>query len=159
NNIKSNYVGRYGEVRESDFFATTAEVKQNGTVVFSGNYIDDGFLNYIVPETGNFEITFTNTNIEVDGLAGKNITKLFFDKANEDSAPPTLQHLQFRNTDDHVTDRFTSASEGTVRLAAGDFQYIMIDEWSGYYEYNAGNEIEFFYSPYNQNNWTELELT
>lgn len=159
NKIRSNYIGRYGEKRDSDFFATTAEVKQNGNVVFSGNYIDDGFLNYTLPETGNFEVTFTNTNIEVDGLAGKNITRLQFDKGQEDDTPPTLQHLQFRNTDGKVTDRFASVSDGTVRLAAGDFQFTENEWGSGYFIYNEGNTVELYYSLYDQDDWTELELT
>lgn len=152
-NIRSNYVGRYGEVRESDFFATEVEIKHEDEIVFSGNYIEDGYLSYSIPETGKLEFTFTNTNIDVDGLNGKNITRLSFDRSREDWASPTLQHLQFRNTDNKVTDRFETAEQGAVRLAAGDFKFT-----GSYASYLPGNEVQFFYSTYGQDTWTEIEL-
>lgn len=65
--------GRYGEVRDSDSFTTHFEIKQNGSVIFSGEYFD--FLNFSLP-AGELEITFTNSNVEVDGLTGKNITQI-----------------------------------------------------------------------------------
>ncbi|MFA7686897.1 MAG: T9SS type A sorting domain-containing protein [Moheibacter sp.] len=155
-----NYIGRYGERRDSDFFATEVELKQDGETIFSGNYITDDFLNYVLPETGSLDLTFINTNINVDGLQGKNTTQLLFDRDQEDFTSPTVQHLQFRNEDDKVTDRFASGDEGFVRLAAGDFRYTIINEWGGgYYTYHEGNTVEFYYSLYDQNNWTELELT
>lgn len=158
-NLKTMFMGGYGEVRYSDFFATQVEVKRDGNIVFSGNYMEDGFLDYTFPDNGNIEMTFNNSNTIIDGLVGENITKLYFDKANEDSAPPTLQHLQFRNANDKVTDRFVSASEGTVRLAAGDFRFTELNEFEGYYVYIPGSTVEFYYSPYNQDNWAEIQLT
>ncbi len=147
------YKGRYGETRESDLFAaTTVEVKQNGSVFFSGDYM--GFQQTTLPTSGLLDITLTNSNIEVDGLPGKNTAQVSFD-AGEENAPPTLMHLQFRNADSQVSDRFTSSQEGTVRLAAGDFYYIS----GNYFDYVEGNTIQFFYSLYNQDEWTELELT
>ncbi|MCK9616384.1 MAG: T9SS type A sorting domain-containing protein [Lentimicrobiaceae bacterium] len=152
--IKTQYKGRYGETRESDFFNTHVEIKQNSNVVFSGSYID--FMQFFLPDSGLLEATFTNSNIEVDGLAGKNITQVIFDKEAEDATPPTLQMLQFRNISGKVTDRFTSAAEGTVRLAAGDFEFI---PGSSHFAYKEGNTVELSYSLYDQNDWTELELT
>ena len=148
------YKGRYGEQRGSDFFDTHVEVEQNTNVVFSGSYID--FMQFPMPGSGLLEVTYTNSNIEVDGLAGKNTTQLIFDKEEEDATPPTLQMLQFRATSGKVTDRFTSAEEGTVRLAAGDFK---IDMEFFAFVYNEGNAVELYYSLYDQNDWTELELT
>src|SRR5690606_13370289 len=46
--------------------------------------------------------------------------------------------------------------QGTLRLAAGDFQFNPVSYVS---DYNEGNTVELYYSPYNQDNWTELELT
>ena len=46
-----------------------------------------------------------------------------------------------------------------MRLAAGDFNYTMIDNATGYYTYQEGNNVEIAYSLYNQNDWTELNLT
>lgn len=153
NFIFSNSKGRFGESSRKNLSLTTVEAMQNGNVIFSGDYL--AFLQIELPITGQIEISFSNTNFEIDGLTGKNITKLNYNATALDS-PPSLRHLQFRNTEDKVTDRFTSASEGTVRLAAGDF-YLNFDKY--YFEYNPGSTINFYYTPYNQNNWTELELT
>ncbi|MFA5618785.1 MAG: T9SS type A sorting domain-containing protein [Weeksellaceae bacterium] len=152
NYLLSNYKGRYGEMRESDFFNTTVEAKQNGNTIYSGNYTDF-YAQYLpLSPDGIWDITFTNTNVEVDGIPGKNITHIIY----EGEAAPTLQHLQFRNTNDQVTDRFESAENGTVRLAAGDFEF---DAEASIFAYNEGNSVEFFYSRYNESEWTELELT
>jgi len=159
NFLYANYKGRYGESRESDFFATQIEAKHNGSIIFSGNYIDFtweyGIFGSGLPTDGQIEISLTNTNITVDGLAGKNITKLSYNASEADS-PPTLQALQFRNSSDEPTSSFTSAAEGTLRLAAGDFQ--SNPDTFGY-DYNEGNIVEVYYSLYDQDNWTGLELT
>ena len=141
------YKGRYGESRESDLLATDVIVKQNGNIVFSGTYLD--FLSFSVPY--GVEIDFSNTNTNVFGLNGTNNTKLTYNPEG-DNRPPTLQMLQFRDTDGNVADRFSSASEGTVRLAAGDFAV------SGHIIYKPGNIVKMFYSIHNENEWTELDI-
>lgn len=153
NSIRFQHKGNFSEIRESDFFATQTEVKQNGNVVFSGDYSE--LLSYVFPTSGNIEITLIDANTTIEGQEGINTTTITYN-ADQDDAPPTLQHLQFRDTNDKVTSIFDSAENASVRIAAGDFKFI---EASGYYDYNPGNAVEFYYSPYNQNNWTELELT
>lgn len=148
--------GRYGETRESDFLATQIEVTRNENVIFSGTYEDFKYFN--LPTTGQFEIVLTNANTLVDGLDGTNTTTITYN-ADEDDAPPTLQHLQFRNADNQVSSIFDSAQGATLRLAAGDFNYTMIDGARGYYTYEEGNNVALAYSLYNQNDWTALELT
>lgn len=157
NSIKSNFMGRFGEKREGDLFLSTVEVKQNNQTVFSGNYIE--FLSFPNPTSGEVEVTIINENIRVDELEGKNITKLFYDNSNSDKASPTLQHLQFRNSDEQVTDRFQSADEGFLGIAAGDFIYESREGWNSYFNYQEGVEVEVFYSVFNQNNWNEIEMT
>lgn len=152
NYLSAQYKGRYGEVRDSDFFNTNIEIKQNGTTISSGIFTDD----YFIPFEGVIDIILTDNNIEVDGLTGKNIVQATVDQNQEDMTAPTLQMLQFRDNSGVVTDRFSAAADGTVRLAAGDFR-LNLDDF--YYEYNPGNTVEFYYSPYNQNNWAEIELT
>ena len=154
NQISELYKGRYGENRESDFFATQVEAKQSGSTVFMGDYIDF-LMNYSLPTNGNMQITFINANNTIEGLDGINTTTITYNADRED-APPTLQHLQFRDINGKVTDRFASASEGTVRLAAGDFQFTIINSWFGYYDYNPGNTVNFSYSKHDQNSWTEI---
>lgn len=155
NTFRTSNIGRYGENRESDFFATQLEAKQNGSVIFSGSYLD--FLGFYLPTSGQIELTLTNNNTVIDGITGENITKITYD-ADEEDAPPTLQHLQFRNSDNDVTSVFDSSENATVRIAAGDFKFNNIDGMGGYYEYEAGNNIELFYSIHDQNDWLELEL-
>lgn len=156
NEFKTATKGRYGEKRESDYLAIQIEVKRNGSILFSGTYED--FETYNLPSSGQFEIVLTNANTLVDGLEGKNTTTITYN-ADEDDIPPTLQHLQFRNSDDQITSVFDSAEGASIRLAAGDFNYTMIDGTTGYYTYEEGNNVSLSYSIYNQNNWTELELT
>lgn len=158
NSLNVQFKGNYGEIRESDFFDTQIEINHSGTSIFSGSYIDFlwqyGIFTMGLPSNGDIEVTLTNNNIEVDGLAGKNVTKLTYNASVEDS-PPALQALQFRNSSDEVTTRFQSAEEGTVRIAGADFTGTGNDNFI----YNEGNVLEFFYSPYNQDNWTEIEFT
>lgn len=149
--LKANYVGRYGEIRESDFLSTNVEVKQNGSTVFNGNYVDNAFFSYSFPASGKMDVTFTNNNMSVDGLESKNITHLEFEQGTSDAVPPTLQHLQFRDTDNKVTDRFASADKGTIRIAGADFDYNK--------NYIGGQSVELYYSLYNQDNWSNIPLT
>lgn len=155
NKFKTSNRGRYGETRESDYLATQIVVKQNGNVVFSGSYED--FETYNLPG-GEIEIVLTTANTFVDGLQGTNTTTISY-TGGESDAPPTLQHLQFRDSDEQVTSIFDSNVGATVRLAAGDFKYKTIPTGGGYYDYEEGNNVALSYSVYNQNDWTELGLT
>lgn len=157
NQMKGKYQGRYGENRGSDNFATDVEVKHNGDIIFSDTFVE--FLNTQLPNSGEIELILTNANTLVDGLEGSNNTTIKYTADAEDYLPPTLQHLQFRNSQDQVTHVFNTAEEGHIRLAGGDFEYLMIDEWSGYFDYNEGSTVALSYSLYRENEWTELELT
>lgn len=148
------YKGRFGELRQSDYLATDVSVIHNGSNVFSGNYID--FTSYNIPAFGPLEISFSNENTNAFGVNGKNEAKLTYVSDGSERFPPTLQMLQFRDTDGNVTELFASADEGTVRLAAGDFTF---NTSQFGYVYNPGNTVEMFYSIHNENNWTELQLT
>lgn len=157
NTFKTFNKGRYGENRESDFFATDIEAKQNGSVVFSGSYWD--FVDFEMPTSGEIEITMTNANTLIEGLEGTNITTITYN-ADEEDAPPTLQHLQFRNAEDQVTSIFEGTEDATVRIAAGDFIYTWIDDWmGGYYAFEDGNTVEMFYSINAEDDWQGLSLT
>lgn len=144
--------GRYGETRETDYLATQIELKQNGNSIFSG-YLED--FTSSLPSTGQIEIILTNPNILIEGLEGKNTTTISY---NGSDLPPTLQHLQFRNLNDQVTDIFDSTQSATVRLAAGDFKYNS-NGTDGYFTYEAGNTVTLFYSKHSENNWATLGIT
>ncbi|SMC32683.1 T9SS type A sorting domain-containing protein [Moheibacter sediminis] len=147
-------IGRYGEFRESDFISAEIEVYRDNVSIFAGDYITLT-LDPMFNTPNQFEIKIINPNTMVDGVQGKNITQVFFDNNNEDSFPPSLQMLQFRNSDNMITHNFMSGQEGFVRLAASDFNF------SGFlvYNYNEGNSVQLFYSLYNQEEWSQLTLT
>ncbi len=113
------------------------KVTQNGNSVYFGNI--GGFT---LPTSGEISIMLSNLNVKVDDVVGINTTKFTYN-ASQNNAPPTLQMLQFRNSENVVTDRFSSASHGTVRLSAGDFQYNSSNFAMDYIE---GNTVEFSYN-------------
>lgn len=148
NKLKIANKGRYGETRETDYLASQIELKQNGTTTFSGLLKD---FSGNVPTTGAIEITLTNPNTLVEGLVGTNTTNIFY---NAPDSPPTLQHLQFRNSNDEVTNIFDSTTGANLRIAAGDFKFN-----TTYFSYETGNNVTVSYSKYNQNNYTDLAVT
>ena len=152
NKLKIANKGRYGETREADYLATQMVLKQNGTSIFSGN-LEDYTTN--LPSSGQIELTLTNPNTLIEGVEGKNTTTISY---NAPDAPPTLQHLQFRNSSNEVTNTFDSTLGANLRIAAGDFKYNN-NGASGYFTYETGNNVTLSYSKYNQNNWTTLALT
>lgn len=158
--IYAQSIGRYGEVRENDLMAISVEIKYNGDPVYSGDVL--GLSNFLwMWSAGNhpdgiFDVTMTSTNSKVHDLPGFSSAHMTYDWTNEDWTAPSVQRLQFRDISGKVTDRFISPAEGTVRLAAGDFGY---DSFTATFNYQEGSSVEFYYSKYNQDEWTELELT
>jgi len=144
-----DYKGIYGEVRESDYFNTQAEVRQNGTVIFTGNLTDS-----FIPLNGEIELTLTNSNVQVEDMTGTNTTKIFYN-ASQTDIPPALQALQFRNDSGKVGNVLESVNNSEVRLAAADHEY---HPDTTLFSYIEGNTVEFYYSLHAQENWTELEL-
>ncbi len=51
---------------------------------------------------------------------------------------------------------FSTADEGNVRIAAGDFKSNPDDI---YFDYVEGNSVEFSYSVHGENDWKSLEIT
>lgn len=130
-----NYIGRYGEVRDTD--AALATMNQR--------------------KEGNFTIqTITNSNVKVDSINGKNITILKFDQSKPDFTPPTLQMLRFYNEDKKlITDIFSTKDEGLLEFAAGDFRYIE-DATSTYFLSEAPEKVEVFYTKNGTNTWDKI---
>ncbi len=156
NKFKIEKKGRYGETRETDYLASQLEIHQNGNVIYSGTYKD--FQNSNLPTSGEIEIVLTTSNTMVEDLQGNNTTIINY-TAGENDAPPTLQHLQFRNVDAQVTNIFDSIEGATLRLAAGDFKFNPIDGLNGYYTFIEGNSLLISYSVHDQNDWITLSLT
>ena len=132
------YLGRYGELRETDAEIATADTKEteNGTL-----------------------ITLTNTNIELDGITGKNIAEILFDSKKEDNAAPTFQMLSFKDAEGNICDRFTSIKGAKMLLAGGDFTYIPKTKFPyGFYTCEAPASVKAFYAPRGTESWVELPL-
>ena len=157
-----HYIGQLGEQRETDPNYTQTTVKFNNNEVYDGDYygVREFTYNWATSshEKGVFDLTFTNSNIEVDGLAGKNVTHIIYDEQKEDAMAPVLQMLQFRRTDDVVTNCFENPKDGILQFAGGDFVYNEIPgiriNW-----YDCKEQtVAVAYSPYGQDSWTELAV-
>lgn len=142
-------VGRYGEMRWGNE-GTTTTTKFNGTEVDMESFSPE--------EKGVYEITITNTNTEVDGLPGHNTTTVYFDQNQEDMTPPSIEMLQFKNCNGEITDRFNTASDGTIEFYASDLDYhFYLERWAGLYEVKPV-EVQVEYAPYNTEEWQELPV-
>lgn len=133
------YVGRYGEVRETDAHLFTQQVSSEP---------DGDFVN----------LTITNTNIDVDGVPGKNVTVVRYNERQTDGTAPTLQMLQFRDRKGRITDRFEHAVDGVMKMAGGDFNYVY-DKAKGKAYFECGGQTACVsVSPYGKDEWQELDV-
>ena len=152
-------LGRLGEQRRSDEIYLHQLAKGNGEVVYDDTWQNGAaYWSFYAknPNYGMIDEVLENPNVEVDGLLGKNVTTLHYDLSAMDFNAPTVTMLQFRDADDHVTDHFATASDGTLQFSAGDFNFQMNAEtgWS-WYECTETN-VEVAYSPYGLNAWKSL---
>ena len=134
------YIGRYGEYRETD--VRVAEHEEHD--------VEGGSL-----------ITLTNNNIEVDGVAGKNVTEILYDFTNAtDYTAPTFQMLTFKDADGNICDRLKSTQGAKMLVAGGDFTYVDLPVYPyiGYYTCDAPASVKAYYAPHGTDTWTELAL-
>ena len=145
--ITNYFVGRYGETRWCNE-GTTAATKFNGTEVDLESFTPEG--------KGNYEITITYPNIEVDGLPGYNTTTVYFDQNQEDMTPPSIEMLHFKNGEGCITDRFATSTDGTMEFYTSDFDYHYYPElWNGIFEIKPV-DVQVEYAPYGTKSWNEL---
>jgi hypothetical protein len=152
-NFIAGTVGRYGELRESDFVEAEISIYQNEELIYTDDYLSLLFNPLFVGDN-EFRIKLSSSNTHIDNMLGSNITEIIFDNSLEDSHPPSLQMLQFRDSSNKIKHQFSADNEGVMRLAASDFY---LDE-ELIFHYVPGNNVEVFYSLYDQNDWAELEL-
>lgn len=152
--------GRYGESRLIDLEILTNVLSIDGVKMFEG-YWDDlvgyMFTNYTDSPEGLVEIVFTDENVSVDDLSGKNITEIGYEKNGEDVWTPTLQMLHFRDQDGIVTDRFETGKDGILELAGGDF-IEHYDEDNNYWYTEEEAQVSVEYAPYNTGDFSALEV-
>ena len=156
-----NHIGRNGENRESDLWASHTVVKVDDEIVAE----EEGYFSYNWTKNSESQglvgITVTNENVDVDGLSGKNVTSIHFNMAGEDNTAPTLQMLDFRDQDDNAIDRFDTAVEGKLQFYCGDFNERYTDDvyHTQYFVCNDLTSVEVAYSPYQADTWTALDAT
>ena len=155
-NYNPLYIGQLGEQRETDKNYTQTTVKFNNNEVYNGDYygVSEFTRNWATSshEKGVFDLTFT------DGLAGKNVTHIIYDEQKEDAMAPVLQMLQFRSTDDIVTNNFENPKDGILQFAGGDFVYNEIPGTNINWYDCKEQTVAVAYSPYGQDSWTELAV-
>ena len=147
------YLGRYGEFRGSDLASAQLQITYNQDSVICTDVaaIRTDFYNFILEKkVGQIDVDIVNTNVEVDGLAGKNHTHVFYDWALEDWTAPTLQMLWLRDAAGNITDRFASGNEGILEFAGGDFNFHQTDR---YWFDCQPQTVEVSYSPYDADRW------
>lgn len=152
-----SYIGGLGERREVDNLATVGLVSVNGEAP-SDEVLEN--LQYgQLPEEGKINLEFTDSNVIVDDILGKNVSKLEFDMQREDWCPPTLQLVRFIDADGNFTDRYREGKDGVVEFYGGDFtfNYDEESELSWYTEMPA-SEVSVEYAPYNTNDFLPLEV-
>ena len=151
--FKIYYIGRYGELRYCDNPHTTETVYYNGELLED---IDEESMNLL----GVYERTFLNTNIEVDGLQGKNKSTFHYDMNQNDMTPPSMMMLHFKDNDGFIIDRFATSEEGTIEFTAGDFNSILETYNNQYYLVFDCQPVEVTveYAPYGTEDWNELAV-
>ena len=156
----NRYLGRNGECCESNQFALETEVHVDEVLVENNNLGSE--YNWVKTNESNgvVDLRIINNNVDVDGISGYNLTKIHFAMDGEDTTAPTLQMLDFRDTDNNIIDRFSSPIEANIMFCGGDFNEKYINnEWhEQYYDCQALDQLEVTYSPYHDNNWQPLEV-
>ena len=143
------YVGRNGETRWCNE-GLSYTIKCNGEILETPQFNPN--------EKANYEMTMTNPNIEVDGLPGHNTTTVYFDQNQEDMTPPSIEMLHFKDADGKITDRFATATGGTMEFYASDFHYHYYpDLRNGVFECQPV-EVVVEYAPYGTEDWNELTV-
>lgn len=149
--LRPFYVGRMGEIRLGD--VPLAEI----AATFNGETIED-ITAWEGLEDGVYQVTYTSTNCEVDGLQGKNVTTITYDQSQDDATPPTITMLQFKNQEGIVTERFEKAEDATMVFTAVDFNQPEISAWNEPFDHDQPAEIKVEYAPYDSEEWVELPL-
>lgn len=165
------YIGRLGEVRMTDYNFSHVVAQYNDSTVYAGDTLSSSltFVNNWVTQhhdDGQWKLSITNNNVMVDSIQGKNVATITYDQNQQDWTPPTLQMLNFITSDSTVTDRFASPDEGTLQFAGGDFTFNPFAYYGGggestlwgYFDDCQPVTVKVEYSPYNEDNWTNLEV-
>ena len=167
--IAPYYLGRYGEINHSDNKIVQMEIVHDGeTLVSSTDTYPDALFEedlWWAEDTklsGVIDLTLTCGNRVIDGLEGKNLTTIHYDRDQEDSSAPVLQMLHFKDGEGYITDRFKTTEGTLLELFAGDFTvgYEEINPYFilTYFDRAKAKSVNVAYAPYGKDNWTDLTL-
>ena len=153
-----SFVGRYGEVRGCDQYASDLTVKLNDSIITQAklqpfiNVTNQGKLT-----EGKLNVTIADSNVYVDNEPAQNITNISIDLSKAQRSVPSLQMLQFRNTaTGKVTDRFdVNSPDAEIRLAGASFY----NEVTNNVQVPIAAKMQVSYSPSGKNEWKPLEVT
>lgn len=151
-----SYFGRYSEQSFADVANAHISIKLDGEEILTGNgtiatEIDE-LLNGVV------DATIINESVIVDDMEGFNKAQLHYTAGAEDQDAPTMTMLHFKDSNDDVTDRFSTANEGVLEFSAGDYNHWISPHHYIVYDRQAPESVEVSYSPYGEDNWNELAV-
>jgi hypothetical protein len=139
-------MGRLGEFRISDIVSMGKSDEET-----------NGLLTYSI-STSNVNI-YENPDGTGESFPGLT-TASFTINPDVTINPPAVQQVQFRNTENMVTDRFKSQEDGLILIAAGGFKQKFSDEDEYHWWFdNCDVDITVEYSPMGENKWNEVAVT
>lgn len=150
------YVGRYGEIRQSDLLGLSATLTVGESTNIT-DYAEACKYLYGTHEADKFKFTIVNKNVKVDDVDGVNMLEMYWDETGGDLAAPTLQMLQFKNAEGEITDRFGKTADGVIEFAGGDFTYNYVDYYNSWFDCNQLT-VKAEYSPFATNDWKEIKV-
>lgn len=162
--IMCSYQDRFGGNRLSDIQLAKYVVTHGGETQFENPCIQFlqfelmNFYPYNPAFTDEMVWRFENTNIDVDGLAGSNITELKYHPSNTEADAPTMRFLQMRNKEGKITDRFATPADGVINFAAADYE-VEMDPVYGNSECSVKDvEVKVEFAPYGTEDYASLEV-
>lgn len=163
-NFTFGFVGMNGEVRDSDKYAATLDVRYNGTSVcesmtevngWSWGWFTDG------ANKGVYDIAVIDENVKVADMTCRNETEIHFDNSNvSDFLPPLLTWMQYRDKSDFVTTSMTEKEGARLFFSAGDFEFHCNEDWHMWFTCrDVAPEVKVEYAPHGSDEFSELTVT
>lgn len=157
NTFEFSYIGRLGENRSIDLLSTVAMVAVNDAVP-SDEVLENLQLGQL-PEEGKIDFEFTDTNVAIGNIPGKNKARVSFDMSRSDWQPPTLQIVRFVDVQGNFTDCYATGEDGVIEFYGGDFNYhFNPDTYVGWYTEESAAEVKVEYAPYGSEAFLPLEV-
>lgn len=159
-NLTYFYSGRLGEILGATGETAKINLYADGTEVASSY---DEAITYMCENNGarEYKISLTTDNYKIDNLKGGNIAEIIYTKSDDDSCPPSVTMLQFRNRNNEVLQTFNNSSDGELLISAADFELYLDSNNKKVLDVSAPERITTWVTPYGSNSevLNEIELT